>query len=232
VAPPGAFVVGFGYRDQSTIGPAGKQSLTVYPEPVALIGVLKRAELIIAPGLIYSHRIGLSGSGLPAISGQQDAGIGTQFLVSDRPVLQQAFAFYATLPTGYPTGPVGFSAGVPTYSVSYTLALNCGGNLGLSTSQGVVVASGPDVANVIHRYVGYQPTINVSYAIAPPTTLLLEDQISAPTGPQAPTGNRALLAVQQTLSPNFVIDAEYEVNLLPAPGLNQHALGAGVTIRL
>ncbi len=231
VAPPGVVVAGIGYREQATVG-SGRQLLEVYPEPVLLAGVAPRAELILAPGLTYSRRIGVSGSGLPAVAGQQDAGFGAQYLIADRPNLQQAFALFATLPTGYPLGPAGFSLNAPAYALSYTAALNLGGPLGLSTSQGVVVASGTNALGAMQRYVAYQPTLNLSYAVAVPTTLLLEDQITAPTGPQAPTGNRALFAVQQVLSQNVVLDAEYEVNLLPSPGFAQHAFGTGITVRL
>jgi hypothetical protein len=230
VAPPGVVVLGAGYRDQTTTG-SGRQQLDVYPEPVALVGVGGRTELILA-SLAYSRRTGTSGSAFPAIGGQQDSGVGAQYLLSDRPALQQAVALFATLPTGYPAGPLGFSAGTPSYALSYTFAYSFGGKLGLSTSQGVVFASASNSANVLTHFTAYQPTVNLSYALAAATTLLLEDQITAPTGPQAPTGNRALLAVQQVLSPNFVLDAEYEINLLPAPGFAQHALGAGITARL
>jgi hypothetical protein len=170
--------------------------------------------------------------GLPAISGQQDAGVGAQYLIGDRPAIQQALALLLTLPTGYPAGPSGFSVGAPTYALSYTAAFNFGGALGFSTSQGVVVSTGPSSPQTLQRYVAYQPTFNLSYAVATLTTLLLEDQITAPTGPHAPTGNRALLAVQEVLGANVVLDAEYEVNLLPTPGFAQHALGAGITVRL
>jgi hypothetical protein len=230
VAPRGAVVLGVGYRNQTTVG-LGRQHLEVYPEPVALVGVADRAELILAPSLIFSRRIGVSGI-LPPSVGQQDAGVGAQYLLTDRPTTQQALAVFATLPTGYPTGSSGFSAGVPTYSFTYTIAVNLSGNLGLSTSQGVLVASAANALNSVARFVAYQPTINLSYALAAPTTLLLEDQITAPTGPQGPTGNRALLALQQTLSPNVVLDGEYEINVLPPAGFAQHAIGAGVTVRL
>jgi hypothetical protein len=169
---------------------------------------------------------------LPAIAGQQDAGVGAQYVVGDRPTVQQALALYATLPTGFPAGSLGFSVGAPTYSLSYTAAFNVGGPLGIATSQGVVIASGTNALHEVQRYAAYQPTLNLSYAVATFTTLLLEDQITAPTGPQAPTGNRALIAIQQVLGPNVVLDAEYEINLLPAPGFAQHALGTGITVRL
>jgi hypothetical protein len=137
-----------------------------------------------------------------------------------------------TLPTGFPAGPSGFSAGAPSYALAYTAAFSLGGALGFSTSQSIVSASGTDPLHAIRRYLAYSPTMNFSYALATRTTLLLEDQITAPTGPQAPTGNRALLAVQQVLGSNVVLDAEYEINLLPAPGFAQHALGTGLTVRL
>ena len=231
VAPPGAVVIGAGYREQTTIG-SGRQQLEVYPEPVALVGILPRAELIVAPGLTYSRRLGTSGSGFPALAGQQDVGLGAQYLLGNRPAFQQALAVVATFPTGFPVGSLGFSSGLPTYTASYAAATSLSGALGLSTSQGVVVASAQDASGNLRRYVAYQPTLNLSYAAGALTTLLLEDQISAPTGPDAPTGNRALFAVQRVVGTNVVLDAEYEINLLPAPGFAQHALGTGITVRL
>jgi hypothetical protein len=203
----------------------------VYPGPVALVGIVDRLELIVAPGLIFSHRTGISGD-LPPNAGQQDAGIGAQYVLSNRASAQQALAVVATFPTGYPAGPAGFSAGVSTYALAYTIAFALSGNLALSTSQGLLVGSAPQPQNFAARLVAYQPTLNLSYALAAPTSLLLEDQITAPIGPRTPTGNRALLAVQQTLSPNVVLDAEYETNLLPPAGFAQHAVGAGLTLRL
>jgi hypothetical protein len=230
VAAPGAIVIGFGYRDQVTAG-AGRQYLTVAPEPVALIGVARRIELIAAPGLAYSNRTGGSGSSLQPGSGQQDAGFGAQILIGDQPSVQQAVSFYETVPTGYPVGTSGFSSGFPSSALAYTIAVNLGGGFGLSTSQGITVASGFDPAAALRRFTAFSPTLNLSYAASPPTTLLLEDQLSAPTAPGGPTGNRALLAVQQTLSPDTILDAEFELNALPQPGFHQHAFGAGITFR-
>ncbi len=41
-----------------------------------------------------------------------------------------------------------------------------------------------------------------------------------------------LLAIVETVSSNLVLHAEYESNLLPMPGFNQHAFGTGMTVRL
>jgi hypothetical protein len=206
--------------------------LAVYPEPVLLAGANRGGEVIVAPGLAVSQRTGLSGSGgLPPASGQQDAGFGFQQLISDAPWAQQALVVFATVPTGYPPGPAGFSAGAPVYTVSYAIATGLG-NFGLSTSQGIASASGTGPGGAASRFVAYQPTFNLSYALSPSTTALLEDQLSAPAGPHGPSGNRALAGLQRVVSPSVVLDAEYEVNLLPAPGESQHALGAGFTLRL
>jgi hypothetical protein len=231
VAEPGEIAVGLGFRYQVTIG-AGRQNLAVYPGPVFLIGLPERNELIVSPSLIYSNRSGTNGSALMPAAGEQDAGFGLQHVVSDRPWTQQAVSAFATFPTGYPAGSSGFSAGVPAYTFAYTIAFGLGGAWGLSTSQGVVVSSGANASGSLQRYAAYQPTVNLTYALSPLTTLLLEDQITTPTGPSAPTENRALAGVQRTLSRNVVLDVEAELNLLPAPGLSQHALGAGVTVRL
>ena len=229
VAPPGGLIVGVGYRAQATTG-VGRQELTVYPDPVLLIGVGAASELILSPGLIVSRRTGVDG-GLPPVNGQQDAGFGIQHVLDDRPWAQQALALFVTLPTGFPAGPAGFSAGAPAYTLSYNLAFPLGPRFGLSTSQGLLLSSGRNPSGAQHRYAGYQESVNFSYSVSPSTILLLEDQITAPTAPRGPTGNRALLGVQRSLSPNLVLDAEYELNLLPAPGFRQHAFGAGLTFR-
>ena len=230
VAAPGEVVIDSGYRYQVTAGP-GREYLTVYPEPVLLIGIARRTEVIVSPSMAYSRRSGVPSQGFPLVAGQQDAGVGIQHVLSDRPWIQQAMVLFATYPTGYPAGPSGFSIGTPTYLLSYAIAANVG-NLGLSTSQGVLVSSGQNRAGFLQRYLSYQPTVNVSYPISTRATVLIEDQITAPTGPQAPTGNRALLGLQQTLSPNVVLDVEYEANLLPVPGFSQHSFGIGVTTRI
>jgi hypothetical protein len=232
VAAPGVVVLGAGYRDQVTVGTT-RQTLLVYPAPVALVGLPAQNELIVAPGLTLSRRIGGAGSALTPATGQQDAGLGFQHLLSDRPATQQALEVFATFPTGYPTGPSGFSMGAPTYQLGYTIAESITPAVGATLSNAVVDGSGWTPAGSMRRFVGYQPSLTVSFALTPSTSLLLEDQIAAPTGPQSPTGNRALAGLQQTLSPAFVIDLDYEVNALPAPGTSQHTrFEAGVTVRL
>ena len=52
-----------------------------------------------------------------------------------------------------------------------------------------------------------------------------------PTAPGGATGNRGFAAIQQSVGANTVLDVEFEQNLLPSPGFNQHALGAGLTLR-
>jgi hypothetical protein len=233
VASSGEVVLGLGYRDQSTVGP-NRQELLVYPEPVLTIGLPGRSELIVAPSLAYSRRIGGGvNANLPPLSGLQDAGVGFQHLMSDRPFAQQAIEVFASFPTGYPSGANGFSAGVPNEQASYTIALALSSKLGLTISQGIGFSSGFNAANAVERYVAYQPSASISYALGNTTTLLLEDQINAPSGPHALTGNRFLVGLQQTISPTMVLDIDSETNALPPPGFSQHTtFEAGITFRL
>ncbi|HEY4438822.1 MAG TPA: hypothetical protein VGN14_00105 [Candidatus Elarobacter sp.] len=232
VAAPGDVVVGFGYRDQVTVG-GGSQELIVAPAPVALVGLRGRNELIVAPGLAFSRRLGMNASGLPPGSGQQDAGVGFQHLLADRPWTQQAVAAFITVPTGYPAGPSGFSSGAPSFQLSHTIAIALGARASVMLSQAVVAASGAAPSGAMQHYLAYVPTGVFTYATSPTTTLLLQDQITAPSGPHGTTGNRALAGVQQTLSPNVVLDVEYEQNMLPTPGVRQHTVfEAGLTVKL
>lgn len=232
VAPPGVVVLSLGYRDQATTG-TGRQQLVVYPEPTLIVGLPSSTELIVAPSLSYSQRIGSNGSALPPTNGLQDSGIGLQRVVSDYPWVQQSVELFATFPTGYPAGPIGFSAGAPTYQLSYTVAVPLNARLGASFSGALLVASAAAPSNSVQRYLAFVPAANLSYAASPATALLLEDQIGAPSAPHGPTANRALFGVQQVLSPNVVLDVDYETNALPPPGFNQHTtFEAGVTLRL
>jgi hypothetical protein len=232
VAPAGVVALGVGYRDQVTTG-IGRQLLLVYPAAVALVGLPWRAEVILEPGVTFSRRVGSNGGGLGPATGQQDAGIGLQHVLSDNAQVQQAIDVFATFPTGYPTGPSGFSAGAPTYQLSYTVGYALSTRLGVTLGLAVLDFAGTNPSGIEQRYGAVQPAGTLSYAVSPATSFLLEDQIAAPAGAQGLTGNRALLGAQQTISPRVVLDIEYEINLLPAPGFSQHTVfEGGVTARL
>jgi hypothetical protein len=233
VAPPGTIVIGIGYRSQVTGNGSQSQHLVVGPAPVILAGVAGNNELVVAPGFGFSRRAGGPAFGLGPVDGQQDIGIGIQHLLSDRVLVQQAVELFATYPSGYPAGPSGFMAGGATYQFAYTVAVPLGTIFGLTISNTVNVAPGLAPDNAIQRYIAYQPSATVSIAITSSTTLLLEDQIATLTAPHGTSGNRSLLGLQQTLSPNFVVDVDYERNLLPPAGFVQHTtFEGGMTIRL
>lgn len=232
VAQPGVVVLSLGYRDQATTG-TGRQELVVYPEPTLIVGLRSNTELLVAPSLSYSLRIGSNGSVLPPVSGLQDSGIGLQRMFADSPWAQQSVELFATFPTGYPAGPTGYSAGAPTYQLSYSIAVPLNARLGASLSAALLVASAGAPTNSVQRYLAFVPSANLSFSASPAMTLLLEDQIGAPSAPHGPTANRVLFGIQQALSPNVVVDVDYETNALPPPGFNQHTtFEAGVTLRL
>jgi hypothetical protein len=232
VVPRGAIVVETGYRNQVTTA-GGTSTLSTAFVPVVRYGIAGQNEIIVSPSLIFSRRTGanLGGTFVPA-SGMQDAGIGAKHLFRDRPWAQDALELFATVASGYPTGPFGFSAGAPTYLLGYSIAVPLTDRFGASTTQNIVSSAGINGAGLPQRYVAYQPSVGVSYALSALTTVLLQHQVTTPTAPGAGTGNRALVGIQRTLSSNVVVDVEFEMNLLPAPGFNQHALGAGIVVRL
>ncbi len=221
VAPRNTVVLEVGYRNQETTA-AARQTLVTYPQPVVLFGLGSNNELILAPSLSYARRSGNANAGLSPASGLQDAGLGFQRTLFNGSVFQTGAQAFITIPTGYPTGASGFSAGVPTFQLTYSIAYAATPRLGITSVSTLLNSSGAAPSGVIGRYAGIQEALGLAFTLLPATVFLMQDQVSAPGGPHAPTGNRLLIGVQQVITSHFVADLDYEANLLPAPGISQH----------
>jgi hypothetical protein len=232
VVPSGQVVFESGYRNQVTTA-AGTSWLTTYPNPVVRFGIADGNEIVVAPPLAFSFRTGanLGGTFVPG-SGIQDAGVGFKRQLTDAPWTQAALEAFVTLPTGFPPGPHGFTFGIPTYLLGFSASFVLNDRLALTTTQNVNLTAGPSAGGALQPFFSYQPSLGLSYALSSRTALLLQDQLTIPTGPGGPTGNRGFAAIQQSFGPAVVLDAEFEQNFLPQPGFNQHAIGAGLTLRL
>jgi hypothetical protein len=230
VVPAGKVVFESGYRNQVTTGPAASW-LTTYPNPVVRFGLANGNEIVASPPLAFSFRTGanLGGTFVPA-PGIQDAGIGFKHELRDLPWMQDALEVFVTLPTGFPPGPHGFTFSIPTYMLGYSASFGLSDRLGLTTTQNFNIAAGTIGTGAVRPYFSYQPSLGFSYALSMRTALLLQDQLTIPTGPGGPTGNRGFAAIQQSVGTDIVLDAEFEQNFLPLPGFNQHAVGAGLTL--
>jgi len=205
----------------------------VLPLALVRIGLDGRDELVLQPPA-QSIRGGatLGGPFTPAV-GVQDTGIGLKRMLDDRPTFQDAVEIFYTAPTGSPKGIAGYSAGAPTYTLSYTSAFVLKGSVGISITQNATANAAPNDPTGATRFFSYQPSISISYGVLPNLTVLVADQITSPLGPTSGTGNRALLALQRVLSSSVVLDADFEVNALPAsPAFHQHAFGVGAAIAL
>jgi hypothetical protein len=231
VVPLGEVVFEGGYRNQVTTA-AGTSWLTTYPSPVVRFGVAGTNEIVFLPPLGYSFRTGtdLGGTFVPA-SGIQDAGVGFKHNLRDRAWMQDALEVFVTLPTGYPAGAYGFTFGVPTYLLGYSASFALSDRVGLTTTQNFNLSAGTTAGGAPRTYFSYQPSLGFSYALSSRTSLLLQDQLTSPAAPGGPTGNRGSAAIQQSVGSNAVVDVEFEQNFLPLPGYNQHAFGAGLTLR-
>jgi len=228
VVPPARVMIEFGFRDQTTPGSSGSSRLDILPLALVRVGLGARTELIAQPPA-YSNRSGatLGGVFTPA-SGAQDTGFGFKRMLDDRASFQDAVEVFYTAPTGTPQGGMGFSAGGPTYTLAYTSAFALSGNLGISVTQNATANAAPLDPAGATRFFSYQPSLTLSYGFAPNFTLLAGEQLTSPLAPNAGTGNRAIVALQRVLSAAVVVDAEYEVNLLPQPpAFRQHAFGIG-----
>jgi hypothetical protein len=224
-------VVEAGVRAQATTGAGGISMLGVFPLALIRAGLGARSELIVQPPSAAERGgAALGGTFVPA-AGAQDAGAGVKRMLDDRTAFQDAVEAFYTAPTGVPQGPVGFSAGGPTYTLSYTAAVALNPRLALSLTQNAIAGAAPNDPAGATRFFSYQPSLTLGYALSTRTTLLLTDQISAPPSPGSGTGNRVLLALQRVLSPDAVVDVEFEVNALPsAPAFRQRAFGGGSAV--
>lgn len=231
--PVGAIVSEFGVRQQTTRAAARVSTLVTFPQPLIRWGIAASDEVVVAPSLVYSQRTGENLGTAPFVpaDGLQDAGLGFKRQLNDQPWQQSAVEVFVSLPSGYPAGPNGFSAGIPTYLAGYTLAWPLNAIVSLTTTQNLQWTAGVNAAGQTQGYFSYQPSLGVSLAAGTRTALLLQDQITVPAGPTGGTSNRGLFGLQQALSENVVVDVEYEVNLLPQPGFTQHAFGGGVAVR-
>jgi hypothetical protein len=233
VVPPSRLLIEAGYRNQTTAGSGGTSTLEVLPLALVRLGLGARTEIILQPPA-YSNRGGAALGGVfnPA-SGAQDVGFGFKRTLDDRPSFQDAVEAFYTAPTGTPKGTAGFSAGAPTYTLTYTAAFALGGNVGIAIAQNAIANAAPLDPAGATRFFSYQPSLTISYGFAPNFTLLVTDQITTPLGPNGGTGNRGLVALQRVLSPGVVLDAEYEINALPAsPAVRQDAFGIGAAFEL
>ena len=221
VVPASGVVLETGVRSQATTGSAGVSTLSLFPQALVRWGAGPANEVIVAPPL-YSQRSGASlGSPFVPASGLQDVGAGYKRQLHDRSSSQDAIEAFVTFPTGYPSGPNGFTAGIPTYLLGYSLVVPLGPIVSLTTTQNVIWAG----------FASYQPSLGVAIAIGARGAVLLQDQIVTPLSATGGSGNRALVGIQRTISPNVVLDVEYEVNALPVTGLTQHAFGGGAAVR-
>jgi hypothetical protein len=215
------------------VGSSGTSTLEVYPLALIRVGLAARTELILQPPA-YSNRGGAAlGGGFVPSTGAQDIGFGFKRMLDDRPSFQDAVEAFYTAPTGTPQGSAGFSAGGPTYTLTYTSAFALKGNVGISVTQNAIANAAPLDPSGSARFFSYQPSVTLSYGFAPNLTLLGTDQIATPLGPAGGTGNRVLFALQRQVSPGAVLDVEYEINALPTPpSVRQHAFGFGAAFEL
>lgn len=228
VVPPARVLVEAGYRDQTTGGDAGASTLVVFPLALLRIGLGARSEIVVQPPAKSIRGGATLGGTFARVIGSQDLGFGVKHMLDDRASFQDSVGIFYTGPTGVPQGATGFSAGGPTYTLTYTAAFAVTPTLGFSLTQNASANSVPLAQAGGAHFFSYQPSLTVSYAFAPNFTFLISDQITAPLAPGAGTGNRALVALQRVISRKLVLDAEYEVNALPTtPALRQHAFGVG-----
>jgi hypothetical protein len=209
---------------------AGSQPIRT---PVVRFGITNGNEIVLAPPLAFSFRTGanLGGTFVPA-SGIQDAGIGFKHQLRDLPWMQSTLELFVTVPTGFPPGPNGFTFDIPTYLLGYSASFALSDRLAMATTQNFNQTAAIGADGSVQPYFSYQPSLGFSYALSPRAALLLQDQLTIPAGPGGPTGNRGFAAIQQSVGTNAVLDVEFEQNFLPAPGFDQRAIGAGLTLQL
>jgi len=230
VVPPDHVLTEIGYRNQTTVGNGSTSKLEVFPLALIRVGLRTRTEIILQPPA-YSNRSGAALIAKPAI-GVQDEGVGLKRMLHDHSKFQDAVEIFYTAPTGTPKGSTGFSAGAPTFTLSYTAAFPLG-DVGISITQNAIANASPLDPRGATHFFSYQPSLTISYGFAPNLNLAVTDQFTSPLAPSGGTGNRNLIAMQGVLSPKVVLDVEYEINAHPvSPVVRQHAIGVGAAFEL
>jgi hypothetical protein len=187
----------------------------VFPLAVARVGVGPRSEIAFTPPTQSNRGGAMIGTVFGPAAGVQDVGVGFKRMLVDRPSYQAAVEFFYTAPTGTNT----FSGGTPSYTLEYAMAFPLSSTIGVTTAIDATITS---------QFTQWIPSFTLSYGFAPNWTLMLSDEITTPLTAVGGTGNRALITLQRVLSPGMLVDAEYEMNLLPLfPAARQHAVGIG-----
>jgi len=229
VVPAGSVVLEAGYRNQVTTG-GGTSTLSTYPSPAIRYGIIGGNESC-------SHPASSTRAEPAPISANVRSGVRNarrrdwiQHSVRDRPWLQDALEVFVTCRRGIPAGR-SFTGRGSTYMLGYSASVPVNGRVGLTTTQNFSSGAGINGRGAMARYFSYQP-------VARRLVRGRKHDHAAPSGathasdaPGGPTGNRALFGIQQSAGTRIVLDVEFEQNLLPAPGFNQHALGVGLTLR-
>ena len=215
-------VLEFGYRNEVDRGSGGTSILSSYPMTVLRLGIDKRDEVVLlTPSMAL--RAGMAGSDFTPAIGTEDSGIGWKRNIHGRAWFQDSVNVFMT----YPTGTNGYSAGEPTFSLSYNAAISIGAKFGLSGGMGLGYAPGELKTGGERRFVSYQPFVTVTYSIDSKTSVFANDNLSIPSTPSGGTSNVLLVAFQRSLSPGTVLDVETEFNLTPTAGYNERAIGVG-----
>ena len=222
VAPLGEVVMESGVRTQQTTAAHGTDTLTSWPLTFLRTGIARRWELGIATPLREVRAI----TGAPNFdnaAGWTDMAVVAKYQVLDTASTQISVAAGLTAPTG--TGE--FTNGLPTYGAGVNAGIAITPRLSFATSLNAGTAIGPDARGANHPYFVFAPSFTLAYAVDSVDTLLLQSAITSRQAPIAPAGNRALIGVLRALGERLSIDAEYEHNVAPLPGLRQNALGFG-----
>ena len=222
VVPLGEIVLESGLRRQSAAGAGGSDTLTSGPLWFVRAGIAPRLEVGIAPPARELRSVGGT-PGFDNAGGWTDVVVAAKYLVLDTGTIQvSAGAAYSP-----PTGSGEFTNGLPTYSASVNAGIAVTPRLSLATSQTAGTAIGADADGRSRPYFVFAPSFTLAYALDAVDTALLQDAIVSRQGPLAPAGNRAFVALQRALGTRLSVDAEYEHNFAPPPGLRQNALGFG-----
>jgi hypothetical protein len=220
---PHEVVVEAGLRRQTMASATGRVTLASGPLTFVRAGIAKRLEIGIAPPAFQSRSV----TGIAPVDtahGQTDVVLAMKYLVLDAKNAQASVgAAYAP-----PTGTGEFTAGAPTYSLSGNLGLVLTPKLSFATSQVVGTAIGADANGVSRSFFVYAPSYTFAYALDGATTLLAQAALVSRQGPVLSSGDRALVALQRAIGERLAVDVDYEVNLKPALGATQRAVGFGV----
>jgi hypothetical protein len=223
VVKPGTAIDEFGYRNTSTSGARGSQTVSI-PGDRGRVGLAPNLELV----LDLPSAIRVTSSNVSA-SGASNFGTGLKYEIGYGPNYVHGVAAEVV----YPTAGARFSNGLPSFNGSYQFGFGITPRFGGNLTLGVNRFNSPNPAgggNV--SATSFQPSLILGDVIAAQTKLNIEVAGSSANGPGTSGQYFGNVFLQRELTRYLLVDVEDAQRFTVVNGTHQHYVGFGAAVRI